>query len=109
MNVSQIKRDLLKSRGSSSMFDQIASKDIELTLDDEEEEDHSWIPSDTLKATIKSLSFFTDLNPEEVNKDELINSYNNFDSWLRSEIFRIVSLEKAKEDKAAFGDLENTK
>lgn len=76
--------------------------------DPQEEEDHTWTPSDTMKDTIKSLSFFSDseLTPQNVNKEELIDSYSNFDEWLRDEIKTIVNVDKSKIEEKAWGDLE---
>lgn len=73
-------------------------------IEEEEEVDNTWQPEDTLKATLKSLSLFDDM--KGMKKKEIRDSYDNFDTWLKSEIYRIVAIEKGKEDDAVWGDLE---
>jgi hypothetical protein len=72
--------------------------------EEEEEVDNTWQPSDVLKDTIKSLKVFEKF--EGMSKKEVRDSYTGFDAWLKSELYRIVAIEKAAEDEKTWGDLK---
>lgn len=108
--LTKMKQDLATAKMNTVTFGDIipkmASEPVEVEPEEEEEEDLTWQPSDTLKSTLKSLSLFEDPKAMGLDKKEIRDSYSNFDSWLKSEIYRIVSIEKGKEDDAVWGDLE---
>lgn len=99
--LTRLKQDLIKQKTISSLhtFDQGDSGS-----ESEEDEDYTWEPSDTLTDTLKTLSLFSDM--KDMDRREIKDSYANFDAWLKSEIYRIVSIEKGKEDESVWGDLQ---
>lgn len=98
-----MKRDL-NQRPTVANIAHIASEHHEKEEEEEEEEDNTWQPSNTLTETLKTLKVFPDM--KGMKKREIRDSFSNFDAWLKSEIYRVVSIDKAKEDDAVFGDLD---
>jgi hypothetical protein len=85
------------------------TKEEEKEEESEEEkalENHVWEPAGSLKDTLASLKYFGDDGAIlKAKKGEMMESYSNFDEWLGGEINKIVSEEKAKADKRAWGEL----
>jgi hypothetical protein len=100
--LTKLKLDINISRGQTSTA--YLNKTIDVEPDEEEEEDLTWQPSDTLKSTLKSLKLFEDMS--ELKKKEVNQSYLNFDAWVKSEVYRIVAHDKNKQDLKTWGDLE---
>lgn len=63
----------------------------------------AWMPSDSLEASLNSLSIFLDFKDEDgkkMAKKEIKESYDNLDNWIDEQVARYAQIEKIKENKA---------